>query len=64
MQASVHRANSMNISPIQIHCYADNPASQKLIEKCGGELSSQIVVNNTTVLRFHINRLAASANSL
>ena len=64
MQASVNRANSMNISPIQIHCYADNPASQKLIEKCGGELTSQIVIKNATVLRFNINRLAASANSL
>lgn len=54
LQATIEKAREMNIYPIHIHCYDDNPASQRLIESCGGLLDSTFEQesNEKVVLRF------------
>ena len=53
---TVEKAHDKSIKPVMVHCYGDNAASVGMITACGGQLDSEIELDNKTVLRYAIFR--------
>ena len=53
LQMTLEQASQMGIIEVHIHCYADNPASAKMIEACGGVFDSEFKPDDgPVVLRY------------
>ena len=50
MQQSINFARQLGIGDVHIHCYKDNHASRGMIEHCGGELESEVAMDDGTVV--------------
>lgn len=50
LQQSINVARQQGISDVHIHCYKDNLASRGMIEHCGGELASEVEMDNSAVV--------------
>ncbi len=57
LDMTLNKAHEKGIDELHIHCYQANIASAKMIESCGGVLTSQVLDgNNQLILRYIIKR--------
>ncbi|WP_394130510.1 GNAT family N-acetyltransferase [Shewanella maritima] len=54
MKLSINYLKAMDVKHIYVHCYQSNQASAQMIIANGGQLHSQVVIGEQTVLRFLI----------
>lgn len=55
LKLSIGRATELGIKTLHIHCHKNNLASCRMIESCGGKLSSTVTVGNEKVNRYLIH---------
>ena len=54
LELALKKAKKLNINKILITCDEDNPASQKIIERNGGQLHKQSVYNGVEIRLYYI----------
>lgn len=55
LKLSIAKATELGINSLHIHCHANNIASRRMIESCGGKLSSTVTVGNEKTNRYLIH---------
>jgi len=55
LKRSIEKAAELGIKPLHIHCHTNNIASCRMIESCGGELSSSVTVGNEEINRYLVH---------
>ncbi|MAO67727.1 MULTISPECIES: GNAT family N-acetyltransferase [Idiomarina] len=55
LKQSIEKATELGINPLHIHCHTNNVASCRMIESCGGKLSSTVTVGNEAINRYLIH---------
>lgn len=55
LKRSIEKATELGIETLHIHCHTNNIASCRMIESCGGELSSRVTVGNEKINRYLVH---------